>query len=78
MLSLGTAKIFKSGNSLAIRLPKKWGLRDGNVLVFRDGQRIVILPADRQWSDFFADPRCVEENFLDKREDTPPQEREPW
>ena len=30
------AKVFKSGNSLALRLPKELGLKDGSVMVLRE------------------------------------------
>jgi antitoxin VapB len=31
-----TAKVFKSGNSLALRLPKELGLREGSTMVLRE------------------------------------------
>ena len=32
------AKVFKSGNSVALRLPKELGLKDGDVMVLREEQ----------------------------------------
>ena len=41
------AKIFKSGNSLALRLPKALGLTEGAEMVLREEQgRYIIEPAD--------------------------------
>jgi antitoxin VapB len=31
-----TAKVFKSGNSLALRLPKELGLKEGSTMVLRE------------------------------------------
>ena len=33
------AKVFKSGNSLALRLPKELGLKEGSIMVLREEQR---------------------------------------
>lgn len=33
------AKVFKSGNSLALRLPKELGLKEGSTMVLREEQR---------------------------------------
>ncbi len=33
------AKVFKSGNSLALRLPKELGLREGSTMLLREEQR---------------------------------------
>jgi antitoxin VapB len=32
------AKVFKSGNSLALRLPKELGLKEGSIMVLREEQ----------------------------------------
>ena len=41
------SKIFKSGNSLALRLPKALGLKEGaEMRVREEAGRIVIEPAD--------------------------------
>jgi antitoxin VapB len=41
------AKIFKSGNSLAMRLPKELGLKDGATMILREERNeFVFKPAD--------------------------------
>ena len=72
-----TAKVFKSGNSQAIRLPKEYQFRGSEVYIKRMGNCVVIIPKDDPWKN-------VEEsvvNFTDDifeggREQSPPQERE--
>lgn len=42
------AKVFKSGNSLALRLPKALGLEEGSEMVLRElGQGFVVEPAEQ-------------------------------
>lgn len=42
------AKVFKSGNSLALRLPKALGLEEGSEMILREAhQGFVVEPADQ-------------------------------
>ncbi len=47
-----TAKVFKSGNSQAVRLPKEYRLDTDEVAINRIGNVLIILPKDDQWSIF--------------------------
>lgn len=41
------AKVFKSGNSLALRLPKALGLKEGSTMVLREEQAgFTVQPED--------------------------------
>lgn len=40
------AKVFKSGNSLALRLPKELGLKEGSTMVLREEQAGFIAKAE--------------------------------
>jgi antitoxin VapB len=42
-----TAKIFKSGNSQAVRLPKKYRFRGKEVEIFRRGDEVVLRERSR-------------------------------
>lgn len=50
--------VFKSNRSQAVRLPRDVAFPADvrEVAVLRDGARRVIVPADRLWDDFFAEP----------------------
>lgn len=37
-----TAKVFRSGNSQAVRLPKEFRLKSGEVEIFRRGDEVVL------------------------------------
>ena len=42
-MSTVTTKVFKSGNSQAIRLPKAWRLATGTVQIEKTGRGLLIL-----------------------------------
>ena len=48
------AKLFRNGGSQAVRLPKDCRFRENQreVLVRRDGRRVILEPAD-EWPDAF-------------------------
>ena len=39
---MGTARVFKSGNSQAVRLPKEFRFKSKEVEIFRRGKEIVL------------------------------------
>ena len=45
-------KVFKSGNSQAIRLPKNYRLNSNPVRLNRIGNVLVIVPKDDPWVNF--------------------------
>ncbi|HEX7185243.1 MAG TPA: type II toxin-antitoxin system VapB family antitoxin [Thermoanaerobaculia bacterium] len=50
------AKLFKSGGSQAVRLPKEFRFEDQDeVLIYRQGHRVILEPVRRTWSREFLD-----------------------
>ena len=48
------AKIFRSGGSQAVRLPKEYRFQDAEeVLIYRQGRRVIMEPMRRTWSPEF-------------------------
>jgi antitoxin VapB len=43
---MGTARVFRSGNSQAVRLPKQFRLKSQEVEIFRRGDEIVLREKD--------------------------------
>ena len=39
-----TAKVFRSGNSQAVRLPKEFRVPEGEVFIKKTGETIVMIP----------------------------------
>ncbi len=46
---MGTARVFRSGNSQAVRLPKQFRLKSEEVEIFRRGDEIVLREKDGIW-----------------------------
>jgi antitoxin VapB len=74
---MATAKVFKSGNSQAIRLPKEFRLKVNQVELIRQGDDILIRqPRKLTLMDAFNALRSMPDDFFaEGRDDPPPQER---
>lgn len=74
---MATARVFKSGNSQAIRLPKEFRVDAREVEIFRRGDEIVLREKKRSAAEIFDILASFTEDFMaDGRGDLPPQERE--
>jgi antitoxin VapB len=71
-----TAKLFMSGNSQAVRLPKEYRFSGDEVVIRRLGNAVVLLPKDDPWQVMFDALREFSEDFVMAREQPPVQERE--
>jgi antitoxin VapB len=49
------AKLFRNGGSQAVRLPKSFRLPGKEVLIRRDGPRIILEPPQETWSPQFLE-----------------------
>ncbi len=50
------AKLFKSGGSQAVRLPKGYRFEgEEEVLIYRNGSRVILEPQRRKWSREFLE-----------------------
>jgi len=71
------AKIFISGHSQAVRIPKKYRFNVKEVKVVKLGESIVLSPIVKGWKSLFNNISIIPNNdFLQERDDTKPQERE--
>ncbi|MGQ0618754.1 MAG: antitoxin [Panacagrimonas sp.] len=73
-----TARVFQSGNSQAVRLPKKFRLAAAEVEIFKRGDEIVLREKKRggMAAAFHLLADMPEDFFADGRNDEPPQDRE--
>lgn len=69
--------LFKSNRTQAVRLPKALAFPEdvSEVIVLREGDRVVIIPADKLWDDFFDRPGVPD---WPDRDQPPMQVREGW
>lgn len=71
------ARVFQSGNSQAVRLPKEFRFSAEQVEIFRRGDEIVLRERPRDALEIFNALSQLPEDFMSQgREEAPPQERE--
>ena len=71
------ARVFMSGNSQAVRLPKEFRFRTEEVDIFRRGDEIVLRERLGDASEIFDLLASLPNDFLaEGRQDTIPQQRE--
>jgi len=71
------AKIFKSGNSQAVRLPKEFQFHSKEVEIFKRNDDIVLREKPKNLKRAFELLASMPNNFFEHgREDRLPQERE--
>ena len=73
---MAVAKVFKSGNSQAVRLPKEFRFGGDEVEIFRRGDEVVLREKPRNLLRVLDILASFPDDFLEDRRDTPPQERE--
>jgi antitoxin VapB len=73
------ASIFRNGANQAVRLPQDFRFPDEvkEVRIRKQGDSLLVSPVRPDWASFFAREVDVPENFLEQRDDSPPQVREP-
>ncbi|MEB3322541.1 MAG: AbrB/MazE/SpoVT family DNA-binding domain-containing protein [Synechococcaceae cyanobacterium] len=76
---MATAKVLRSGNSQAVRLPKEFRLDVEEVDVFRQDGEMVLRPWPRDGGAIYDALRSLGSSEEDwQRQDLPPEEREPF
>ncbi len=72
-----TAKVFKSGNSQAVRLPKEFAFKSKEVEIFQRNDEIILREVPKNLGKAFnLLTQFPKDCFNEKRKDTPPQKRE--
>ena len=72
-----TAKVFQSGNSQVVRLPKEFQFDVGEVEILRRGDEVVLRKKRENLREAFEILASMPDDFFaEGREDPPPEERE--
>ncbi len=72
-----TTKVFKSGNSQAVRLPKEFQFDVEEVEIFRRGDEVVLRKKSGSLARAYQLLASLPDDFMEEgREDIPPQGRE--
>lgn len=71
------AKVFKSGNSQALRLPKEFQFHSKEVEIFKRGNDVILREKPRNLKHAFELLSSMPNDFFsNQREDSLPQERD--
>ena len=60
-----TAKIFRSGNSQAVRIPKEFQLEGSEVEIVKKGSSLVLRPCRRSWRPLFESLNKFSDDFME-------------
>ena len=74
---MDTARLFQSGRSQAVRLPKDYRFRGSEVAVKHFGNGVLLLPIDDPWQTLEDGLAAFEPGFVLERDQPDQQQREP-
>ena len=72
---MATAKLFYSGNSQAVRLPKEFRFKDDRVYIKRLGNAVVLLPYGDPWRALLEGIDRFSDDFMPSRTQGEAEER---
>lgn len=71
-----TARVFKSGNSQAVRIPKEFHLKGEEVEICRRGESLILRPKKRSWAALIDSLSEFTDDFMaEGRRQAPVQDR---
>jgi len=71
-----TAKLFRNGQSQAVRLPKEFRFEDDYVFIKKSGSAVILIPAKGSWNDLIQSLEKFSDDFLSERRQPKSQSRE--
>lgn len=70
-------RVFQSGNSQAVRIPREFQLDVAEVEIFRRGDELVLRKKQENLADILDIFASLPDDFMEEgRDDLPPQERD--
>jgi antitoxin VapB len=74
---MATAKLFWSGRSQAVRLPKEFRLPGNEVRIRRHGSAVIIEPLDDDWEWLDAIVGQLDDDFVEAANEQPSEQERP-
>jgi len=71
-----TAKLFRNGQSQAVRLPKEFRFEGDFVYVKKSGNAVILLPAKGVWEALVQSLDEFSDDFMADRQQPPAERRE--
>lgn len=73
---LKTARLFKYGDSQAVKLPQEFQFDGRSVYIKRMGNVVVLIPKNNPWQSLFDSLDQFTDDYLEQRQQPPQQERD--
>ena len=73
---MASAKLFRNGQSQAVRLPREFAMPGTEVFVRRAGSAVVLVPKDDPWTAFCSALAQFSDDFMTERRQPDFDERE--
>lgn len=74
---MATAKIFETGRSQAVRLPKEFRFDTDEVYISKENGKVILTPKPKiTWRELLMNSEPCPEFALDRDDNIEPQERE--
>ncbi len=71
-----TAKLFRNGQSQAVRLPKEFRFKDNHVFIKKSGNIVMLIPAKNSWDSLLNSLNKFSNDFMAGRKQPKTQVRE--
>jgi antitoxin VapB len=71
------AKVFMSGRSQAVRLPKEFRFSTAEVRIRREGSAVVLEPLAKSWEEVFAEIDAIKGSPIKRPRQPKPAKRLP-
>jgi len=71
-----TARLFRNGQSQAVRLPKEFRFSGDKVFVKKIGDAVVLIPYQESWQSLFDSLEQFTDDFMAERDQPEQQVRE--
>lgn len=70
------AKIFKNGQSQAVRLPREFRFDDTEVFIKKSGNVVYLIPRSNSWDSLIGSLNNFSKDFMTDRVTLQPEKRE--
>ncbi len=70
-----TAKLFRNGNSQAVRLPKEFRMPGEMVKISKKGNQIILEPLETTWDALFESLQDFPNDFMQEGRNQPPMQK---
>ena len=71
-----TAKLFRNGQSQAVRLPREFRFEDDHVFVKKSGNVVLLIPAKNSWDTLIQSLDKFSDDFMIERKQSKVQSRD--